>query len=111
MAVAAEVRTGQVPKTLRGVLSYQGSGGPRRTDNHRCLFVTVLLRHVLDTDAIVGSTGQEGKLELLTLGLEEWEGGGAKKPENTSEIIEKRELRRVIPQSCTGLLGSPPSCT
>lgn len=77
MAVAAEVRAGQVPKTLRrGVLSYQRSGGPRRTDNHRCLFVTVLLRHVLDTDAIVGSAGQEGKLELLTLGLEKWEGGG-----------------------------------
>lgn len=86
------------PKTLRRrILSDQRSGGPKRMDKSLLLFcLSVLLQHVLDTDAIVRSAGQEGKLELLTLELEDWE-GGPKKPENASEITEKTELKRAIP--------------
>lgn len=54
--------------------------------------------------------GRKEKHRALTSWLEDWK-GSTKKPENATRITKKREFKREIAQSCTGLLGSPPSCT
>lgn len=109
--VAVVARAGQVPETLRVILSDQISDGPKRMGKSFYFFLTPPSRNMaLDTNTTLRSAGQTGKTRAYTFlarelgkvhqGARTWQW-------HDREGSSREQFHKVVKE----LVGSPPSCT